>query len=154
MLLTYTLTSWISKQLAAGDRAHSKQQKKLYWTVPSFWLSLIHHRCVTVCVCLCRSLQSVVYICVCVCVSCISLISSPMWPHRITTVNPPSVTPSETYAYIQTHTRTHTKSPWQLDVSAGASIVPVESSRERVSCLSSLCVWSQLTSSSTATAVS
>lgn len=52
-----------------------------------------------------------------------------MWPHRVSTVDPPSVTPSETCVCTHTHTHIHTQAPWQLGVSAGAAIIPVESSR-------------------------
>lgn len=75
-----------------------------------------------------QSLQSVVFLCVCVCY--VSLILSPMWPHRVSTVDPPSVTPSETCVCTHTRTHIHTQAPWQLGVSAGAAIIPVESSRE------------------------
>lgn len=53
-----------------------------------------------------------------------------MWPHRVSTVDPPSVTPSETCVCTHTRTHIHTQAPWQLGVSAGAAIIPVESSRE------------------------
>lgn len=57
------------------------------------------------CVCARISLQSVDHLCVWVSDN-VSVILSPMWPHRITTVNPPSGTPIETCNTL-THTHTH-----------------------------------------------
>lgn len=129
MLLTHAhmWTRSISKKMAAGDGTHSKQHNFIEQFLQSDYPSSFTAAGVHVTELLfmhVTSLQSVEHFCVHVCACVwISVILSPVWPHRIATVNPPSGIP------VENRKNTHTQ-PWQLGDSAGASIVPVESSRE------------------------
>lgn len=107
MLLPYTHTHthghmrWIREKSAAGDGRHSKPHNFIKQSLQSDYPSSVTGLCMR------THLLAVCWpiVCVWVCDN-VSVILSPMWPHRITTVNPPSGIPIETCNTL-THTHTH-----------------------------------------------